>query len=138
MWPRLSSRATGFLEHVVDRDGACREQRRAERIAAPQRVNLTVPVASRLQHRDVRLRLGAWTETYRVLHAEQYRVPQLPVQESDQSLHSRGMPWSDRAHLDDLPVEQFDAVVLVQNAHLGQAVVVVHRERALEQSFRHT
>src|SRR2546425_1123112 len=101
-------------------------------------MRVAVGVASRLQYGNVRLRLGAWAETYRVLHAEQYRVPQLPVQESDQSLHSGSMPWSDRAHLDDLPVEQFDAVVFVQNAHLGQAVVVVHRERALEQSFRHT
>src|SRR5207302_7291658 len=43
MWPRLSGRATG-LEDVVDRDGACREQQRAERIAAPESVNLTVPL----------------------------------------------------------------------------------------------
>ena len=47
MWPRLSGRATG-LEDVVDRDGACREQQRAERIAAPESVNLTVPLEPRL------------------------------------------------------------------------------------------
>src|SRR5436853_476633 len=47
------------------------------------------------------------------------------------------MGAADGRHLDDLPVEQLDAVVLVQDAQLGQPVVGVHREGAREQANRH-
>src|SRR6266550_6717896 len=47
------------------------------------------------------------------------------------------MGAADGRHLDDLPVEQLDAVVLVQDAQLGQPVVGVHCERTREQANRH-
>src|SRR6266550_2445856 len=97
----------------------------------------SIAIGTRLEQCDVGLRFPPRPEDHRVLHPHDRRVPYPPRQQPGEGIDARRMLRPDRRHLDDLPVEQFDAVVLVQDAQLGHAVVVVHREGTLEQSFRH-
>jgi len=47
------------------------------------------------------------------------------------------MGLSDWCHLDDLPVEQFHPIVLVEHAQLAEFVVHLDREETWEQASRH-
>jgi hypothetical protein len=51
------------------------------------------------------------------------------VEVRDDTRMASPMTRSDRAHLDDEPVQQFDALVL-EDSEVGDAVVLVDRERA--------
>ena len=51
--------------------------------------------------------------------------------------HTGGVRAADGRHLDDLPIEQLDAIVLVQDAQLSKPVVGVHSEGTRKQANRH-
>ncbi len=119
-----SSRSVRDLDHQENISGS--------------RMRRPIAVGPRPEQRHIGLGFPPCPQDQRILHPHDSRVSYPPRQQRGQSVDATRVFRTDRRHLDDLPVEQFDSVVLVQNAQLCQAVVVVHRERALEQSFRHT
>jgi len=67
-----------------------------------------------LQHGDVRLGLPMRSYRQRALHAGAHGGTGGAVQQANEFIHTARVPRPDRRHLDDLAVEQLDAVVLAE------------------------
>lgn len=68
-----------------------------------------------------------------VLHRHDGPVTYASYEQTVEAVHGPGVRWSDRRHLDDLPIEQFDAVIFAKNPRLAHALVLFDREPPSDQ-----
>jgi len=80
------------------------------------------------QDRQVRFGLRGSRELHRILHTHPGAACQTNLEEFVQVEDARDVPVADRRHLDDLSLDQLDALPLAQDAGPDHAVVLVHRE----------
>ena len=85
-----------------------------------------------LQQREVRLRLGVFTQVKRVLDIDNGLLTDRGREPSDQSSDTSGVPTPDRRHLDDLSGKQLDPVTVTEDAGFGHLMEFVHAEASLE------
>jgi len=63
------------------------------------------------------------------LNPQDRSIADLRLQESRQPIDAGGVGTSDRAHLDDLAVDELDPVVFAQHTALGHPMIFVSREQ---------
>lgn len=85
----------------------------------------------RPQNGQIRLGLGSVAEPNRVLDADLSRVLEALDEEARELIDLVGMEGTNRGHLDDLPLDQLDPIVLAQDAGFGHSVVLVDGEQPL-------
>jgi hypothetical protein len=71
------------------------------------------------------LRLGLLVEPHRILDADDGRVANASRQQPGQPAEACEVTGTYGGHLDDLPFDELDSIVLVEYPGLGRAVVVV-------------
>jgi hypothetical protein len=71
------------------------------------------------------LRLGLLVEPHRILDADDGRVANASRQQPGQPAEACEVPGTYGGHLDDLPFDELDSIVLVEYPGLGHTVVVV-------------
>ena len=84
------------------------------------------------KHREVRLRRVARAEDDRVLDVDERHVEQGLSGQAVQATHAGRTAGADRAHFDDLALDELDSGVFPQDAQLGQALVRLHGEGTSE------
>ncbi len=94
-----------------------------------------VEIRSRRQERDIWLWLGVGWDPRRVLCPDDCPIADSSHEQARETRHARCMTRADRGHLDDLSVDELDAVVLREDAGLTHAVVFVESEPAAK-NFR--
>jgi hypothetical protein len=77
---------------------------------------------------DVRLRLRIRQDRQRILRPEGCTAAQPTKQKLIQACDAGGVGDADRRHLDDLPPDELDPVVLIEDSGLAHPVVFVQRE----------
>src|SRR5205823_11517233 len=90
------------------------------------------------QHDDVGLGLLILTQDHWILDTDGGLVAGSTHEERSQTVDARRVANADRAHLDDLAVQELHAVILVQHARFAHAVVLVHREASYGERHAHT
>ena len=82
-------------------------------------MRITVPGLP--QQGEIRLRFRGIVQHDRVLHAHRGLARGRQDQQFGQCIDRECMAWPDRRHVNQLPFQQLDAIVLAQNPGLGQA-----------------
>jgi len=101
-------------------------------------VGRAIGVCARHQQSHVGLGLGVFPEPDWVLHRDERATCDEAGQQAGQRPDAARMSRPDRAHLDDLPVEQLHAVVLMEHARPAHPVVLVDGEAACGERHAHT
>jgi hypothetical protein len=70
------------------------------------------------QEGEIWLGFGVLTEADRVLHLDNGSVADLSREESIEPFHACRMTTDNRCHLNDLALDEFDAVVLIEDPRL--------------------
>src|SRR4051794_21002566 len=100
-------------------------------------VGTSVEISPASEQDQVWLRLRQLAEHNRALDTHDRLVAHAPKEPVSQTVDTCLVPPANRGHIGDLSIEQFHACVLGQNAGLGHAVVVGHRERMSDRRERH-
>ena len=87
------------------------------------RVVIAVVVGAWLQQQQVRLRLAAVADSQWILHADYAAIGGVLHEPAGESDDQSRVTAADRAHLDDVAVDELDAVILAQDTGLAQAMV---------------
>src|SRR3954463_10229821 len=87
-----------------------------------------VPSARARRQGDVRFRLASGAEAGGGLNADNSHVAEPRPEEINESVDVTGVPRSLWRHLDDLPIDQLDSLVMPENASLGHPMVLVDGE----------
>src|SRR5437899_3301632 len=88
----------------------------------------SIEVRSMPEQDDVRLRLRIREDRQRILWPEGRTAAQPTEQDLGQACDAGGVLDADRRHLDDLPANELDPVVLIEDSGFAHPVVLVHRE----------
>src|SRR5438128_1058621 len=96
-----------------------------------------VEVGSWYDENEVGLRLRVLVEPHRVLDADDCGVDDLAAEQPIQPIYTGCVPTTNRGHLDDLPFNQFDAVVLRKDPRGSHLVVFPNVEPAGRWQSRH-
>src|SRR5438105_2245495 len=116
-------------------DGAIQRERGVGDLDDQERVGWTWParrvvVVAAPKYGHIRLELLAYAEHHRVLDGHESAHSQALREQIRQPNHTRGMTRADRAHRDDLAIDELEALVGSEEARLDEAVVLVDREEA--------
>ena len=89
-------------------------------------VGITVPRPP--QQGEIGLGFRSIVQHDRILHTHHGLAHGRHNQQLGQRVDCQRVAWPDRGHVNQLPFQQFDAVVLTEHAGLGQAVIVAYRQ----------
>ena len=115
--PVITKRGIGNLNHE-------------QNILAPNAF-CAVRILARLQQNDVWLRFSVFGQPNRILNADDDLSAKSSSESGDSSIYAPSMPATDRAHLDDLAVDELDSVLWTKNASFRHSVVVINSEQLL-------
>jgi hypothetical protein len=95
-----------------------------------------IEVIAGTEKRQVRLGFRTIPDSDRALDA-QYGGSAESGKQCRQTVHARRVPTANGTHLDDLPVDQLNPIVLREDAGIQHAVVFVGGEKPLSNFNRH-
>jgi hypothetical protein len=98
---------------------------------------MSTPVRDRArpEQEQIRLRLRPGLDDHRVLGGDDGAIAGPRDEQSDGVDHAAGVPRADRRHLDDLALDQLDALVGTEDAGLAHPVVRQCRELELDTAW---